>query len=95
MIVALTSMPLTGSLRYKRPNPYTITEFLANDYAALIAHDPTLLSIGGNTNGVDTFVGLDVGDVTGGVINGQNLLQGDNFACFCQSNDPRKKLSED
>jgi hypothetical protein len=45
--------------------------------------DPTFLGIGGNINGVNTFTGADFGNVTGGVIKGQNLLQGDNFACFC------------
>jgi hypothetical protein len=58
---------------------------------ALILNDPTLLSVGGNTNGVNTFVGLDVGDITGGVINGQNLLQGDNFACFCEFVDTSRR----
>ncbi|KAF7514437.1 hypothetical protein GJ744_000207 [Endocarpon pusillum] len=48
---------------------------LCERYSALISNDPTLLSIGGNTNGVDTFVGLDVGELIGGVISGHNLLQ--------------------
>jgi hypothetical protein len=56
-----------------------------NDYAALILSDPTLLSIGGNTNGMNSFAGLDIGDITGGVYNSHNLLQGDSFACFCES----------
>jgi hypothetical protein len=52
--------------------------------APIYLNDPTLLSIGGNTNGVNTFTGLDIGNLTGGVINGQNFLQGDNLACFCK-----------
>lgn len=80
----LDSRSLICCSRYKRPYPYTFAEFIVNDYPPLVRNDPTLLNIGGNTNGVSTFTGLDIGDLTGGVINGQNLLQGDNFACFCQ-----------
>jgi hypothetical protein len=60
-----------------------LTDFLEN-MAPILENDPTLLDIGGNTNGVNTFTGVDLGNLTGGVINGQNLLQGDNFACFCK-----------
>jgi hypothetical protein len=42
-------------------------------------------AVGGNTNGVNTFAGLDIGDISGGVYNFSNLLKGDNFACFCES----------
>lgn len=49
----------------------------------IIENDHTLADIGGNTNGVNTFTGLDIGNVTGGVINGENLLEGGNFACLC------------
>jgi len=73
------------TFRYKRPCPYTIVEWLANDYSRFFLDHPELGSIGGNTNGVNTFTGIDMGNMTGGVINGQNLLQGDNFACFCES----------
>ena len=46
----------------------------------IFENDPTLLDIGGITNGINTFAGADFGNVTGGVTKGQNL---DNFACFC------------
>lgn len=39
-------------------------------------------SIGGNTNGVNTFVGINLDDLSGGVLNAQNLLQGNNLVCF-------------
>ena len=61
-----------------------IPEFLES-MAPIFVNDPRLLDVGGNTNGVNTFAGLDLGNLTGGVINGQNLLQGDNFACFCRA----------
>lgn len=62
--------------------PYSIAEFLAEDYPPFFRRHPELSSLGGNTNGVNTFTGLDMGNLTGGVINGQNLLDGDNFICF-------------
>ncbi|KAG5793944.1 hypothetical protein H9Q69_007008 [Fusarium xylarioides] len=40
------------------------------------------VSIGGNTNGVNTFVGINFDDLAGGVLNGKNLLQGNNLVCF-------------
>ncbi|RFU34113.1 hypothetical protein B7463_g2190, partial [Scytalidium lignicola] len=43
---------------------------------------PEVLSIGGNTNGVNTFAGIDLPDLSGGVINGENLLKGNNLICF-------------
>ncbi len=69
--------------RYHRPTPFLVTDFLER-IGAIFANDPTLTDIGGNTNDVNTFTGLDFGDLTGGVINGENLLLGDNFACFCR-----------
>lgn len=41
-----------------------------------------LHSIGGNTGKVNTFTGVDLGDVTGGVFNVQTLLQSNNLMCF-------------
>ncbi|KAF1823041.1 uncharacterized protein K489DRAFT_301685, partial [Dissoconium aciculare CBS 342.82] len=40
--------------------------------------------IGGNLNGVNTFAGVDLGDLTGGVFNTTHLLdpKGVNTACF-------------
>lgn len=39
-------------------------------------------SIGGNTGTVDSFVGVDLTDVTGGILDATNLLQGNNLLCF-------------
>lgn len=39
-------------------------------------------SFGGNTNGVNTFVGLNIDDVSGGLLNAKNLLEGNNLICF-------------
>jgi hypothetical protein len=43
---------------------------------------PFLLDIGGNTGEVNTFTGIDISDVTGGVLNAETLLQGNNLICF-------------
>jgi hypothetical protein len=50
--------------------------------APIFLNDPTLWNIGGNIKGVNTFTGLDIGNLTSGVINGENPLQRYNFACF-------------
>lgn len=39
-------------------------------------------SIGGNTGTVDSFTGVDLGDVTGGLLNAQTLLEDNNLLCF-------------
>jgi hypothetical protein len=49
--------------------------------AWFLAH-PVLASIGGNLGAVDTFAGLDLGDVTGGALDAAALLQGNNLLCF-------------
>ncbi|PVH93262.1 Cloroperoxidase [Periconia macrospinosa] len=43
---------------------------------------PYVIAIGGNTGKPNTFTGVNVGDLTGGVFNAQTLLQGNNLACF-------------
>lgn len=39
-------------------------------------------SIGGNTGTVNSFVGVDLADITGGVLNAATLLEGNNLLCF-------------
>jgi hypothetical protein len=43
---------------------------------------PVLASIGGNQGTVDSFAGLDLEDITGGVLNAASLLEGNNLVCF-------------
>lgn len=43
---------------------------------------PGLVAIGGNTGTVDSFAGVDTGDLTGGVFNLASLGEGNNAACF-------------
>lgn len=43
---------------------------------------PYIIAIGGNTGEPNTFTGVNIADLTGGVFNTQTLLEGNNLACF-------------
>ncbi|KAF7563561.1 heme-thiolate peroxidase [Stylonectria norvegica] len=43
---------------------------------------PSVVSVGGNTGKVNTFTGVDLGEITGGVYNGKDLLNPAKFTCF-------------
>lgn len=68
---------------YKRAigDEYTIPFFATDLNLAALQH-PEFLEIGGNTGKTNSFVGVDPSNLTGGVYNAQNLLQGNNLACF-------------
>lgn len=66
---------------FPRQKPYTILDFNAAE-AALLLKKPELLSVGGNTGEVNSFAGIDLEDLTGGVFNAANLLEGNNLVCF-------------
>lgn len=68
---------------YKRPssNPYGAVAAVA-DVAILVAKYPDIVEIGGNTGRVNSFTGVNPGDLTGGVYNAVTLLQGNNLGCF-------------
>lgn len=68
---------------YRRPsaNQYSLTAALA-DVVAGYTKDPSTVKFGGNTGKTNSFVGIDVGDLTGGLFNSQNLLEGNNLGCF-------------
>lgn len=68
---------------YKRAigGEYSIPFFLT-DVLAAAAQYPRFLDIGGNTGNIDTFTGVDIQDLTGGIFNGATLLQGNNLECF-------------
>jgi hypothetical protein len=48
----------------------------------LVTKYPDIIEVGGNTGTTNSFTGVDVGDLTGGVYNAQTLLEGNNLACF-------------
>jgi len=68
---------------YKRAigDEYTIPYFLSEVVEAAIQY-PQFLDVGGNTGTTNSFTGVDLQDLTGGVFNGATLLEGDNLACF-------------
>ncbi|CZT15146.1 related to oxidase [Ramularia collo-cygni] len=61
--------------------PYTIPYFNAEVLAAAALH-PKFLDVGGNTGTPNSFTGVNVADLTGGVFNGTSLAQGNNLGCF-------------
>lgn len=68
---------------YKRPaaNSYTIPSTLLDAQVNNLMY-PGLIRIGGNTGQVNSFVGIDTGNLTGGVFNADTLFEGNNAACF-------------
>ncbi|CAE6528452.1 unnamed protein product, partial [Rhizoctonia solani] len=66
---------------YKRPIDYSIPLYTVDLLYAGLKH-PEFLSIGGNTGKVNSFAGVNIGDITGGVYNSVNLLEGNNLVCF-------------
>ena len=68
---------------YKRAigDEYTIL-FFATDLNAAALEYPQFLSIGGNTGEVNTFTGVDLTDLTGGVYDLQTLAENNNALCF-------------
>jgi len=72
---------------YKRPvgEEYTIAAFTADAVNQLL-ENPELIVVGGNTGEPNTFTGVDIGDLTGGVYDSETLLQGNNAMCFALQN---------
>jgi len=72
---------------YKRAigSEYTIPFFQLDLVQEALA-DPRFLNVGGNTGEVNTFTGVDIADLTGGVFNGATLLEGNNLFCFAYQN---------
>ncbi|KAK5625313.1 hypothetical protein RRF57_001029 [Xylaria bambusicola] len=52
------------------------------DLVAWVTKHPILLSIGGNLGEVNSFAGIDIGNITGGIMNVAKLLEGNNLICF-------------
>ncbi|KAL1869626.1 hypothetical protein Daus18300_005481 [Diaporthe australafricana] len=66
---------------YRTPVDYGLVSLNLDLVAWVLAH-PELGSVGGNMGEVDTFAGVDLADVTGGVLNAASLLEGNNLFCF-------------
>ncbi|CEN59243.1 hypothetical protein ASPCAL01695 [Aspergillus calidoustus] len=66
---------------YKTPVDWGLLNLNADLLGWAIKH-PELASIGGNTGTVNSFTGLDLSDLTGGVLNVTTLLEDNNLLCF-------------
>lgn len=66
---------------YRRQSDYTFVSY-GLDLVTWVTKYPQLLSFGGNTNGVNTFTGIELANLTSGVLNAENLLEGNNLLCF-------------
>ncbi|CAE6528457.1 unnamed protein product [Rhizoctonia solani] len=66
---------------YRRPTDYILPSFDL-DLVGMGLEHPEFLSIGGNTGKVNSFAGVDLGEITGGVYNSAKLLEGNNLVCF-------------
>jgi hypothetical protein len=66
---------------YHTPVDYGLVQ-LNLDTLSMIAQHPELGSIGGNVGTVNSFTGVDLDDITGGVLNAGKLLESNNLICF-------------
>ncbi len=66
---------------YRAPVDYGLVA-LNLDLINWITKYPVLASAGGNLGRVNTFTGVDLEDVSGGVLNAASLLEGNNLMCF-------------
>jgi hypothetical protein len=66
---------------FKIPLDYSLLS-LNLDLISWIARYPRLASVGGNTGTVNSFTGLDLSNITGGLLNAGSLLEDNNLTCF-------------
>jgi len=66
---------------YRRPVDYGLVQ-LNLDTIDWIMQYPELGSVGGNTGTVNSFTGVDLGDLTGGVLDAATLLENNNLLCL-------------
>lgn len=70
---------------YRRPlgpqNEYTPNSF-ALDLVKMAETVPEAVSVGGNTGTVNSFTGVDLGDITGGAYHTEDLADPKKFVCF-------------
>ncbi|EME38644.1 chloroperoxidase-like protein [Dothistroma septosporum NZE10] len=66
---------------YKYPVGYGVANVFA-DMVTVYSKYSNQAAFGGNTGTVNSFTGLDVANITGGVYNAETLLQGNNLGCF-------------
>lgn len=66
---------------YRMRGDYNLVD-LNLDLLTWVAKHPEIANIGGNMGTVNSFAGVDLSDLTGGVLNAAKLLEGNNLVCF-------------
>ncbi|KAI9152269.1 Dothistromin biosynthesis peroxidase dotB [Paramyrothecium foliicola] len=70
---------------YRRPvgalNDYTLLRGV-EDTITMLQAIPGIVGVGGNTGQVNSYVGIDLGDITGGVYRAVDLLDPPKFVCY-------------
>lgn len=66
---------------YRIPVDYSLVQLNVDLLEWYVTH-PATLSIGGNMGKVDSFVGLDLTNITGGILNSGSILEGNGLMCF-------------
>ncbi|KAK8190392.1 Chloroperoxidase [Phyllosticta capitalensis] len=66
---------------YRKPIEYGLVP-LNLDIVGWVLKHPVLGSVGGNTGTVNSFSGLELSNITGGVLNSASLLESNNLLCF-------------
>lgn len=68
---------------YKRPTSQPMNTVDTNvDTVVNNQMYPGIIRFGGNTGKTNSFVGLDLGNLTGGAFNGASIFEGNNLSCF-------------
>ncbi|KAK2764604.1 hypothetical protein FQN54_009299 [Arachnomyces sp. PD_36] len=66
---------------YKTPEDWGLAGF-GTDLVGWALKYPELANIGGNTGTVNSFTGVYISEITGGVLNASTLLEDNNLLCF-------------
>lgn len=66
---------------YRRPIDYGLVG-MNLDLVRMIVEHPVRASIGGNMGKTNSFAGVDLGDVSGGLLHTAELLEDNNLLCF-------------
>ncbi|CAE6416161.1 unnamed protein product [Rhizoctonia solani] len=67
---------------YRRPDDYDLFTHIMPDMVKVAAAYPEFFSFGGNTGSPNSFAGVNLEDLTGGVYNTKDLLDGKKLICF-------------
>lgn len=71
--------------RRAQDDAWTLPDILAGVASQCLAF-PSTCKVGGNVNGVNTFAGVDLGDISGGLFNSASLTDPAKLGCFISQN---------